>query len=194
MSAPIDVTYRQRFLSCAGFYKTAIDGRWGAKSEAAERAFYAECLRLKIAGGSFDPRTEMAIATLLPKAQAKAREFMRVAGPDCKILSGTRTYAEQNALFRQRPVVTRARGGQSNHNFSIAWDVGIFHNGHYLTGATHAEEAAYDALARNIKAHVTGLEWGGDWRSIVDKPHYQLVTGKTLAQVRAAFESGKPFI
>lgn len=193
MSAPIDVVYRQRFLSCAGFYKGKIDGRWGPKSEAAERDFHFEFIRLRTIGGEFDLRTESVIGTLLPKAQDKARDFMRIAGPDCKLISGTRTYAEQDALFRQRPVITRARGGQSNHNFSIAWDVGIFQNGHYLTGATHAEEAAYDALAVRIKANVPGLEWGGNWK-FVDKPHYQLATGKTLAQVRAAFESGKPFV
>lgn len=194
MSEPIDVRFRQRMLSCAGFYTDEIDGRWGVKTDAADKAFHAEYVRLQSVGGTFDPRTEAVIVTLLPKAQAKAREFMRVAGPTCKLLSGTRTYAEQDRLFSQRPVVTHARGGQSNHNFCIAWDVGIFQNGHYLTGATRAEEAAYDALAVNIKAHVQGLEWGGDWRSIVDKPHYNLLTGKTLAQIRASFEAGKPFI
>jgi peptidoglycan L-alanyl-D-glutamate endopeptidase CwlK len=197
MSAPLtkpETVFRQRVLSCAGFYTGALDGLWGAATDAADQAFHAEYLRLQTVGGTFDPRTEGVIISLLPKAQAKAREFMRVAGPTCKLLSGTRTYAEQDALFAQRPVVTRARGGQSNHNFCIAWDVGIFQNGHYLTGATKAEEAAYAALAANIKAHVADLEWGGDWKSITDMPHYQLVTGKTLAQVRTAFEAGKPFV
>lgn len=197
MSAPLsktDVYFRQRILACSGFDPHGIDGQWGPKTEAADKAFHAEYLRLQTALGTFDPRTEVAIATLLTKAQAKAREFMKVAGPTCKLLSGTRTYAEQDALYNQRPVVTRARGGSSNHNFGIAWDVGIFKDGHYFTGATHAEEAAYDTLAVNIKAHVSGLEWGGDWKSIVDKPHYQLVTGKSLSEVRASFEAGKPFV
>jgi peptidoglycan L-alanyl-D-glutamate endopeptidase CwlK len=194
MSAGIDVLFRQRVLACSGLNPGPLDGRWGPKTDAADKAFHAEYLRLQTVGGTFDPRTEKAIETLLLQAQAKARDFMRVAGPTCKLLSGTRTYAEQDALFNQRPVVTKARGGQSNHNFGIAWDVGIFLNGHYLTGATHSEEAAYDALAQKIKANIQGLEWGGDWRSIVDKPHYQLVTGKTTSQVRVAFESGKPFV
>ncbi len=29
-----------------------------------------------------------------------------------------------------------------------------------------------------------GLEWGGDWKSIVDNPHFQLKTGKSMAQLR----------
>lgn len=34
-----------------------------------------------------------------------------------------------------------------------------------------------------------GLEWGGDWKSIVDNPHFQLKTGKTMSQLRALTES-----
>ncbi len=194
MSAPLDVLFRQRVLACSGFSPGTLDGQWGPKTEAADKAFQAAALKLQTTGGIFDARTESTIATLLIQAQAKARDFMRVAGPTCKLISGTRSYAEQDALFNQRPVVTRARGGQSNHNFGVAWDVGIFIGGHYYTGATRAEEAAYDALAANIKAHLTGLEWGGDWKSIVDKPHYQLATGKSLSQVRFSFESGKVFV
>jgi hypothetical protein len=32
--------------------------------------------------------------------------------------------------------------GFSNHNFAIAWDVGIFVNGRYLTGRNAKEEEA----------------------------------------------------
>src|SRR5205807_8756277 len=32
-----------------------------------------------------------------------------------------------------------ARGGQSNHNFGIAWDVGILDDGKYLTGNSSKE-------------------------------------------------------
>ncbi len=197
MSAPLSkaaTLFRQRILSCAGFYHAKLDGLWGPKTDQADKDFHAEYLRLQTIGGAFDPRTESWIITLLPEAQSKARDFMRVAGSACKIISGTRTYPEQDALFSQRPKVTNARGGQSNHNFGIAWDVGIFQNGHYLTGATRAEEAAYTSLAATIKAHVSGLEWGGDWKSIVDEPHYQLATGKTVSQVRALFEGGTPYV
>ena len=30
---------------------------------------------------------------------------------------------------------------------------------------------------------------GGDWNSIVDNPHFQLKTGKTMSQLRALIES-----
>ena len=44
---------------------------------------------------------------------------------------GTRTYAEQDALYAQGRTtggkrVTNARGGYSNHNFGVAGDFGVF--------------------------------------------------------------------
>jgi peptidoglycan L-alanyl-D-glutamate endopeptidase CwlK len=49
---------------------------------------------------------------------------LAVGGLVFKIISGTRTYGEQNELFAQGrmkpgPIVTRARGGQSNHKFGV---------------------------------------------------------------------------
>ena len=48
-----------------------------------------------------------------------------------KVISGLRTYDEQNGLHakgRTTPgkIVTNARGGYSNHNFGIAFDIGVF--------------------------------------------------------------------
>lgn len=191
---PLDILFRQRILGCSGFYTGAMDGVWGPATDAADKTFHAEYLKQQTIGGSFDLRTEGVIISLLIQAQPKAREFMRAAGPNCQLISGTRSYAEQDALFAQRPKVTNARGGQSNHNFGIAWDAGLFQNGHYLPGDNAVEMTAYRTLVQTIKNHVSGLEYGADWVSIVDVDHYQIATGKTLSQVRAAFEAGKPFI
>lgn len=133
---------------------------------------------------TFDPRTEANIKTLLPAAQEKAREFMGAclkAGIDLKIISGTRTYDQQNALYAQgrtKPgrIVTNARGGYSWHNFRIAWDIGIFDHGRYL-----GESPLYEKAGKIGES--LGLEWGGRWR-FKDEPHFQMKTGLTLAQAR----------
>jgi len=110
-----------------------------------------------------------------------------------RILSGTRTYAEQDVLYRKgrfgdtSPIVTKAKGGHSNHNFGIAWDIGIFDSGKYLGSSPLYAQAA--AVGK-----VPGIEWGGDWTSFVDQPHYQLATGTTLAAVRTSFEVGTAFV
>lgn len=191
-----DVLFAQRLFSAAGLYHGELDSRWGKQTTAAETAWESFYVETAKAIGAFDARTEGNIFTLLPKAQVAARRFMLASRGTpfvVKILSGTRTYAEQDALFAKRPKVTNARGGQSNHNFGIAWDVGIFVNGDYYEGGNAKEEKAYDLLAKIELAAQKGIEWGGNWKSIVDKPHYQLATGKTVTQCRQLLEQGKPY-
>jgi peptidoglycan LD-endopeptidase CwlK len=192
-----DILFLQRVLAVSGFYTKALNGKWSSDVDAAEEAFLASYAKIKSQLGGFDTRTENCITTLIPAAQVKAREFMNaVKGLPLtyRIISGTRTYAEQNVLFAKRPKVTNARGGQSNHNFGIAWDVGIFENGKYYEGNSKKEDKAYVALGALAKSKVSGLEWGGDWKSFVDKPHYQLASGKSTSQVRKLFEKGKSYI
>ncbi len=148
---------------------------------------------------TFDPRSEKNIATLIPKAQAAARAFLERAraalaphGVDVRIISGTRSYAEQNALYAQGrtkpgPKVTNARGGYSNHNFGVAWDVGLFKGTQYL-----GESPLYKTLGPIGEA--LGLEWGGRWRTMRDEPHYELKTGLTMAQKRERVAAGKPLV
>jgi peptidoglycan L-alanyl-D-glutamate endopeptidase CwlK len=198
MSQPLSkdaILFRQRFLSCCGFYTDTLDGLWGKHSEEADQAFFARSAAIAAAEGTFDPRTEQNLATLQCDAQQAARRSLaaiRSNGTDARIISGTRTYAEQDALFRQGrfgnpgPVVTRARGGQSWHNFGLAWDIGIFDRG----GRYRDDDAPYVAAAPRGK--VAGVSWGGDWPgTFQDNPHYQLVpAGRTVSQARLAFEAG----
>jgi peptidoglycan LD-endopeptidase CwlK len=192
-----DVTFLQRLLKSAGLYTDTIDGIWGENTDTAVTTFETRSAQIAGALGVFDPRTESNIHTLHLQAQEAARAFMnavRAAGLNARIISGTRTYAEQNVLYRKGrfgnppPRVTNARGGQSNHNFGIAWDIGIFtENGAYLPESPLYNQAAQVGLA-------AGLEWGGNWTSFTDRPHYQLATGLSISQVRQRFESGQPYI
>jgi peptidoglycan L-alanyl-D-glutamate endopeptidase CwlK len=205
MSAPLfgeDILFLQRFLKCCGLYGGPLDAEFSAEVSDGEDALAAEYEAIKQQMGSFDARSEARIMTLQPNAQRKAREFLIAAQGlpfSYKILSGTRTYSEQDELFAKGrtapgPRVTNAKGGASNHNFGIAWDVGVFDGGRYLTGATAQENQAYIGLGNHILANVIGLEWGGNWQGFVDRPHYQLDTGQSVATVRQLFESGTAFV
>lgn len=151
----------------------------------------------------FDARTEKNLKTLHPKAAEKAREFLRAChaflaplpayeGVEVRIVDGSRTYEEQNALHAQgrtKPgqIVTNARGGSSWHNFRVAFDIGVFKKGKYL-----GESTLYKRLGEIGES--VGLEWGGHWESITDMPHYQYKTGLTIAQARARVKAGKSVI
>lgn len=194
-----DVLFYQRMLSVAGLYQGRRDGRWTADVDAADQAFTAAFDQIARDLGAFDTRSEGNIGTFLPQTQRAARSFLtrakNLAGFDVRIISGSRTYAEQDLLYRKGrfgnpgPKVTNARGGQSNHNFGIAWDVGIFENGRYLTGDNRRESAVYRRLSEVALAD--DLEWGGNWTTIVDMPHYQLKLDLSLAEVRTRFEAGR---
>ena len=206
MSQPLskaEILYLQRTCSVCGFYTGPLDGKWTQAVESAEEKLHAAAKSYQAELGTFDTRTERNIATLMPPTQKLARQFMKAASGfplTVRIISGSRTYAEQDALYAigrttqlNKAPVTKARGGQSNHNFGIAWDVGIFEaDGRYMTGALKKDVKAYADLAKLTKPKVPKLEWGGDWTGFVDAPHYQLATGKSASQVRALFEAGKP--
>ena len=120
-------------------------------------------------------RSERMIATLLPHVRPYARALYfkaRDNGIAINIISGTRTHAEQDALYAQGrttggEIVTNARGGYSSHNFGIAFDIGVFSGNRYLP-----ESPLYKAVG--ALGMELGLEWGGNWTSIVDQPHFQL--------------------
>jgi peptidoglycan LD-endopeptidase CwlK len=194
-----DPLFWQRFLASAGFYKGPLDGNFGQDSHAAAEAFEARSAEIAKSSTTFDIRTESNIQTLLPDAQIKARAFLKAVisklgstDTNFKIISGTRTYDEQNALYAQgrtRPgkIVTNARGGYSNHNFGVAWDIGIFNNGEYVD-----ESELYKSAGDIGKQQ--GDEWGGDWKSFQDEPHFQVVDETQLAQIRTSFEKGQGYL
>jgi len=192
-----DVLFLQRLWRAEGLYKGKLDGEWGPQTEAAQGAFESESRRIETLEGSFDTRSEANIHTLCLRAQREARRFLaRVlgAGLRVRIISGTRSYAEQDRLYRQgrfgNPgrVVTNAEAGESNHNFGLAWDIGVFTaTGGYLPDGPEYDRAAVLGLAPGL---APGVEWGGNWQRLVDKPHYQLATGIGLADLRTRFEAG----
>ncbi len=180
----------QRMLRLAGYYHGAIDGVIGKQSKAAEAAWDADVEKALNEYGRFDDRTEQNLATLIPAAQMLARKwFLQAAGLavqeglSIRLICGTRTYAEQDALYRKRPRVTRARGGYSWHNFGLAWDFCVFEDKQPIW--EHKLYNTAGALARDID----GLEWGGDWKSFVDKPHIQLNRFSSTAAARSVFEA-----
>ncbi len=194
-----DTLFYQRFLTANGFSTKGMDGIWGKNTSAADAAFVQHGQSIAQQYGKFDDRSEGNIITLVPKAQVLARQFLKIlvdAGNDVRIISATRTYAEQDALYSQgrngntQPRVTNAKGGQSNHNFGLAWDIGLFINGKYIT-----DDKKYTPLANLVKPQLPNLEWGGDWVSFPDIPHFQhKALVDAVANVRALFEQGKAYV
>ncbi|MDO4268728.1 MAG: M15 family metallopeptidase [Eubacteriales bacterium] len=113
-----------------------------------------------------------------PKLQLLAGRLMeecRRNGLAAAVGETLRTVAEQDALYAQgrtRPgrIVTNAPGKSysSYHQWGTAFD--IYRNDG--RGAYNEAGGFFDRVGK-IGMDL-GLEWGGTWKSIVDKPHFQL--------------------
>ncbi|MDQ0492789.1 M15 family metallopeptidase [Paenibacillus brasilensis] len=132
------------------------------------------------------PVFKMALEKLIERCYAR--------GVWVLIVQGLRTYVEQDALYAQgrtKPgqVVTKARGGYSNHNFGFAADFALLLRDGRTVSWDTLEDDDKDSLPDWSEvveeAKKLGLEWGGDWRSFKDMPHLQMVFGLTTAQFRA---------
>jgi peptidoglycan L-alanyl-D-glutamate endopeptidase CwlK len=136
------------------------------------------------------------LAPLMPELITKAQQMIAAAAPEVTVLvtQGLRTYAEQDALYaegRTAPgkIVTNARGGQSNHNFGTAYDVvPIDANGQPIWNTSDSAWSTIETIGKGL-----GLEWGGDFTSIHDIPHWQLTGGVSLAEMRSLYKPPDDF-
>lgn len=119
-----------------------------------------------------------------------------------RIVQGLRTFAEQDALYNQKPKVTNAKAGQSYHQYGLAIDFAILHD---KNGDGVFEELSWDTAAdfdkdgtRDWNEVVAafenkGWEWGGKWRTFKDLPHVQKTFGYTWKQLLEKYNT-KDFI
>lgn len=184
----------QRLLNARDYSVGHVDGWYGASTTHAVRRFQqAQGLHVT---GIVNPRTRqklfnpnnrdhferrptsLNIDSLHPGVAAMARRFLQLAHQhhiDARITTAFRSWDEQDRLYakgRTTPghTVTNAQGGNSYHNWGLAFDAAPFENGKISN-----DVAKYKQLGK-IGEQV-GLEWGGTFKSITDYPHYQYTYG-----------------
>jgi peptidoglycan L-alanyl-D-glutamate endopeptidase CwlK len=91
-----------------------------------------------------------------------------------------RSPQEQDKLYNQKPKVTNAKGWQSIHNYGLAFDIVILKDKN-LDGTFETASFELDKYWMQVVSYfkVKGWEWGGDWKSFKDAPHFQKAFGKT---------------
>jgi peptidoglycan L-alanyl-D-glutamate endopeptidase CwlK len=106
-----------------------------------------------------------------------------------------RSIEEQNKLYNQRPKVTNAKGGQSIHNYGLAFDYVILldkdNNGTFETIEWDLKSPYHKIVVDYFKSK--GYEWGGSWKNFKDYPHFQKAQGLTWQQLKQRFELGMVF-
>lgn len=121
---------------------------------------------------------------LQPIVAHKAEQLIALAslhGLDLRITEGFRSIERQNELYAQGRttpgnIVTNAKGGESYHNFAVSFDVVDRKKGYDIN---------WELVGKIGKT--LGLEWGGDWTSFPDRPHFQYTAGFSLKD----FQSGQ---
>lgn len=140
------------------------------------------------------------LTDLHPLAEAKCKEFVEACLERLNVVvlitSTLRDSECQNKLYargrtevganptKAKPmgdIVTKAKGGQSFHNFAVAWDFVPLNNG----------KAMWRDLATFAKcgevAESLGIEWAGRWKTMKESAHCQYTQGLTLKE----FQAGK---
>lgn len=88
---------------------------------------------------------------------------------DFTVLEGLRTLARQKQLFAQRATKTMNSRHLTGHAVDLAPMIG---------GEVRWDWPLYRELAKIVKdaaiSERVAIEWGGDWRTFKDGPHWQL--------------------
>lgn len=115
------------------------------------------------------------VKLLHPKLQQIIPIFLNSCNKDVKLknaritvktLDTLRNKVEQDSIPSAN---TKAKYPNSMHNWGVAFDIGLFDsNGNYISSSP-----LYEYIGRIGKS--VGLRWGGEFRSIHDTPHYQLL-------------------
>ena len=119
----------------------------------------------------------------------------------CRITHTLRTIEEQDALYKQGRTkpgkkVTNAKGGQSYHNYGMAFDICLVVDGKTASWDMEQDfdkdhEADWMEVVHIAKKY--GWEWGGEWPKFKDAPHFQKTYGYNTTKLKAMMKnSGYP--
>jgi peptidoglycan L-alanyl-D-glutamate endopeptidase CwlK len=132
----------------------------------------------------------------------------------CRFAYTLRTFAEQDAIYAQGRtrlfdangkrlgVVTKAKGGQSIHNYGLALDIVLIkdtNNDGKFDTASWEDNIDFDKDGKADWMEVVEIlkrnnwVWGGDWKSFKDKPHFEKTFGHTWRTLLPKYEA-KDFI
>jgi peptidoglycan L-alanyl-D-glutamate endopeptidase CwlK len=119
---------------------------------------------------SLTDRDRRRLAGVHPDIVRVVERAAREGGVRFIVTEGLRTMDRQSELVR----AGRSQTMRSRHLTGHAVDLAVLDD----AGAARWDKPAYVALAAAMKAAAKAegvtLEWGGDWRSFFDGPHFQL--------------------
>lgn len=128
--------------------------------------------------------------------------------------STLRTIDEQDKLYAQGRtdvfdnrgkrlgIVTNAKGGESIHNYGLAFDIvllqdknndGIFEAASWDIKADNDGDGMSDWLEAATYFKSLGWIWGGDWKAFPDSPHFEKTFGHGWKFLKKKYDEGDVF-
>ncbi len=118
---------------------------------------------------SFSPRSEQRLAGVRPDLVRVARRALELSPVDFAVIEGLRTTKRQAQLLKAGASKTM----RSRHLTGHAIDVAPI-----IAGQVRWDWPPFHQIAAAMKQAAAELgvpiEWGGDWRTFKDGPHFQL--------------------
>ncbi len=118
-----------------------------------------------------------------------------------------RTMAEQDALYqigrtklydnngRKLGIVTNAKAGMSLHNYGLAFDIVLLTNGGNSASWDTAKDFDGDGESDWMEcvniAKANGWFWGGNFRTFIDKPHFEMRLGYSINDLYRMHQQGR---
>lgn len=143
-------------------------------------------------GFTLTPADEKKLAGVHPSLAAVVRRAARMSDIRFCVLEGMRTVERQRELVKRGASMTMSSRHLTGHAVDLApidavgkvsWDWPLYHKLAPIVKAA-------------AKAEKVPLEWGGDWKSFKDGPHWQLPFAKfpkRLDLMAAEVESAPPY-
>jgi peptidoglycan LD-endopeptidase CwlK len=144
-------------------------------------------------------RSERLVSGLHESVQPLAQKLIEAAaqeGINITLVQGNRTNAEQDAIYAQGrttpgPIVSNTKGGESWHNFGLAFDVAIISSGPKPPAGKVTfppDKAIWQRLG--ALGQQLGMTWGGGFSTLADYGHFEFHPGITKDQARAGARPG----
>ncbi len=119
-----------------------------------------------------------------------------------RVTDGLRSFQNQFELFKRgreetaegwrivepKKVVTNAPAGFSFHAYGLAVDCAFTGTDPYLERLPDRGEFLWSEFGRLSVAH--GLTWGGNFKTLVDRPHVEMPLGLSLTDCLSLYERG----
>lgn len=150
---------------------------------------------------TLDSASEARLRCLYPDFAVRLRrvyeDVLKLTGRPMRLTDGIRDLKRQEAIYAQGrttpgPLITSSRPGESLHHYGCAADSCFRGSDPFLSSLAKKDpreaESVWDTLGRMARGH--GLEWGGDWRKPVDRPHCQIRYGFTSQDIREMHREG----